>query len=64
MKNFTSEQIAQIKEMIAQAIAEVSHKCNITKDSDKEVTPRPLGVWCLTEKYRAIKPTKWEEQNN
>lgn len=50
--------------MIAQAIAEVSHKCNITKDSDKEVIPRPLGVWCLTENYRAIKPTKWKEQNN
>lgn len=64
MGKFTDEQLAQIKEMIAQAIAEVSHKCNITKDSDKEVTSRPLGVWCLTENYRAIKPTEWEKQNN
>lgn len=65
MGKFTDEQIAQIKEMIAQAIAEASHKCNTSEEcSDKAVAPRPLGVWCLTENYRAIKPTKWEEQNN
>ena len=68
MKKFNNEQIAQIKEIVAQAIAEVnSCKCNaITDDecSDKAVAPRPLGVWCLTENYRAIKPTEWEKQNN
>ena len=68
MEKFNNEQIAQIKEIVAQAIAEVnSCKHNpITTDecSDKEVAPRPLGVWCLTENYRAIKPTEWEKQNN
>lgn len=65
MGKFTDEQIAQIKEMIAQAMSEASHKCNTSEErSDKADTPRPLGVWCLTENYRAIKPTKWEEQNN
>ena len=67
-KKFSDEQIAQIKEIVAQAIAAAnSCKCNaITDDecSDKEVAPRPLGVWCLTENYRAIKPTDWEKQNN
>ena len=68
MAKFSNEQIAQIKEIVAQAIAAAnSCKCNaITDDecSDKEVTPRPLGVWCLTENYRAIKPTEWEKRNN
>lgn len=68
MGKFTDEQIAQIKEIVAQAIAEAnSCKCNpITNDecSDKAVASRPLGVWCLTENYRAIKPTEWEKQNN
>ena len=68
MAKFSNEQIAQIKEIVAQAIAAAnSCKCNaITDDecSDKEVAPRPLGVWCLTENYRAIKPTEWEKQNN
>lgn len=62
---FTDEQIAQIKEIVAQAMAEASHKCNTTEECfNQAVAPRPLGVWCLTENYRAIKPTKWEEQNN
>lgn len=68
MEKFTDEQIAQIQEIVAQAIASAnSCKCNaITDDecSDKKVAPRPLGVWCLTENYRAIKPTEWEKQNN
>lgn len=68
MAKFNNEQIAQIKEIVAQAIAAAnSCKCNaITDDecSDKEVASRPLGVWCLTENYRAIKPTEWEKQNN
>ena len=68
MTKFSDEQIAQIKEIVAQAIAEAnSCKCNpITTDecSDKAVAPRPLGVWCLTENYRAVKPTEWEKQNN
>lgn len=68
MTKFNNEQIAQIKEIVAQAIAAAnSCKCNAVTDdecSDKEVAPRPLGVWCLTENYRAIKPTEWEKQNN
>lgn len=68
MTKFNNEQIAQIKEIVAQAIAAAnSCKCKaITDDecSDKAVAPRPLGVWCLTENYRAIKPTEWEKQNN
>ena len=68
MTKFNNEQIAQIKEIVAQAIAAAnSCKCNAITDeecSDKEVAPRPLGVWCLTENYRAIKPTEWEKQNN
>ena len=68
MTKFNNEQIAQIQEIVAQAIAVAnSCKCNaITDDecSDKAVASRPLGVWCLTENYRAIKPTEWEKQNN
>lgn len=66
MRNFTDEQIAQIKEFVAQEIAKALHKCNTTEECfNQAVAPRPLGVWCLTENYhRAIKPTKWEEQNN
>ena len=68
MAKFSNEQIAQIKEIVARAIAEAfSCKCNAITDevcSDKAVAPRPLGVWCLTENYRAIKPTEWEKQAN
>lgn len=68
MTKFNNEQIAQIKEIVAQAIAAAnSCKCNAITDeecSDKAVAPRPLGVWCLTENYRAIKPMEWEKQNN
>ena len=68
MAKFSNEQIAQIKEIVVQAIAAAnSCKCNaITDDecSDKAIASRPLGVWCLTENYRAIKPTEWEKQNN
>ena len=68
MAKLSDEQIAQIKEIVAQAIAAAfSCKHNpITTDecSDKAVAPRPLGVWCLTENYRAIKPMEWEKQNN
>lgn len=68
MAKFSNEQIAQIKEIVAQAIAAAnSCKCNAITDeecSDKEVAPRPLGVWCLTENYRAIKPTEWGKQAN
>ena len=68
MTKFNNEQIAQIKEIVAQPIAEAfSCKCNpITTEecSNKAVAPRPLGVWCLTENYRAIKPMEWEKQNN
>lgn len=68
MTKFSDEQIAQIKEIVAQAIAAAnSCKCNAITDeecSDKAVAPRPLGVWCLTENYRAIKPMEWEKQNN
>ena len=68
MTKFSNEQIAQIKEIVAQAIAAAnSCKCNAVTDdecSDKEAAPRPLGVWCITENYRAIKPTEWEKQAN
>lgn len=68
MAKFSNEQVAQIKEIVAQAIAEAySCKCNPITDeecSDKVAAPRPLGVWCLTENYRAIRPTSWAEQNN
>lgn len=68
MTKFSDEQIAQIKEIVAQAIAAAnSCKCNAITDDEcsaKEVASRPLGVWCLTENYRAIKPTEWEMQNN
>lgn len=68
MTKFSNEQIAQIKEIVAQEIAAAnSCKCNAITDeecSDKAVAPRPLGVWCLTENYRAIKPMEWEKQNN
>lgn len=68
MAKFSNEQLAQIKEIVAQTMAAAnSCKCNaITDDecSDKAVAPRPLGVWCLTENYRAIKPMEWEKQNN
>ena len=68
MTKFNNEQLAQIKEIVAQAIAATnSYKCNAITDeecSDKEVAPRPLGVWCLTENYRAIKPMEWEKHNN
>lgn len=65
MRNFTDEQIAQIKEFVAQEIAKALHKCNTTEECfNQAVAPRPLGVWCLTENYRALQPTKWKEQNN
>ena len=60
MSKFTTEQIAQIKEIIAEVMAQNTCRC-----CDVETTaPRPLGVWCLTENYRAIKPTEWEGKNN
>lgn len=60
MAKFNSEQIAQIKEIIAEVMAENTCRC-----CDVETTaPRPLGVWCLTENYRAVKPTEWEDKNN
>lgn len=60
MGKFTTEQIAQIKEIIAEVMAQNTCRC-----CDVETTaPRPLGVWCLTENYRAIKPTEWEDKNN
>ena len=67
MTKFNNEQIAQIKEIVAQAIAEANSCKRVTISeewSDKAVAPRPLGVWCLTENYRAIKPMEWEKQNN
>ena len=60
MSKFTKEQIAQIKEIIAEVMAQNTCRC-----CDVETTaPRPLGVWCLTENYRAIKPEDWESMNN
>ncbi len=60
MGKFTTEQIAQIKEIIAEIMAQNPCRC-----CDVETTaPRPLGVWCLTENYRAIKPGDWEDKNN
>lgn len=60
MGKFTTEQIAQIKEIIAEVMAQNTCRC-----CDVETTaPRPLGVWCLTENYRAIKPAEWESMNN
>ena len=60
MSKFTEEQIAQIEEIIAEFMAKNTCRC-----CDVETTaPRPLGVWCLTENYRAIKPTEWEDKNN
>ena len=60
MSKFTTEQIAQIKEIIAEVMTQNTCRC-----CDVETTaPRPLGVWCLTENYRAIKTTEWESKNN
>lgn len=60
MEKFTTEQIAQIKEIIAEVMVENTCRC-----CDVETTaPRPLGVWCLTENYRAVKSTEWESMNN
>lgn len=60
MAKFTTEQVAQIEEIIAEFMAKNTCRC-----CDVETTaPRPLGVWCLTENYRAIKPTDWESMNN
>lgn len=60
MREFTTEQIAQIKEIIAEVMAKNACRC-----CDVETTaPRPVGVWCLTENYRAIKPAEWESKNN
>ena len=68
MTKFSNEHIAQIKEVVAQAIA-AANSCKynpITTEecTDKAAVPRPLGVWCLTENYRAIKPTEWKDKNN
>lgn len=60
-KKFTTEQIAQIKEIIAEVMGQNACRCC---DATGTTTPRPLGVWCLTENYRAIKPTEWESMNN
>lgn len=60
MSKFTTEQITQIKEIIAEVMTQNTCRC-----CDVETTaPRPIGVWCLTENYRAIKPAKWESMNN
>lgn len=60
MSKFTTEQIAQIKEIIAEVMTQNTCRC-----CDVETTaPRPIGVWCLTESYRAIKPADWESMNN
>lgn len=61
MSKFTTEQIDQIKEIIAEVMAENTCRCC---DATETTAPRPLGVWCLTENYRAIKPTEWEDKNN
>ena len=61
MAKFTTEQIAQIKEIIAEVMAQNTCRCCDVTDT---TAPRPLGVWCLTENYRAIKPTEWESKNN
>lgn len=61
MGKFTTEQIAQIKEIIAEVMAENTCRCC---DATETTAPRPLGVWCLTENYRAIKPEDWESMNN
>ena len=61
MSKFTKEQIAQIKEIIAEVMAENTCRCC---DATETTASRPLGVWCLTENYRAIKSTEWEDKNN
>ena len=61
MAKFTTEQIAQIKEIVAEVMAENTCRCC---DATDTTAPRPLGVWCLTENYRAIKPEDWESTNN
>ena len=61
MSKFTKEQIAQIKEIIAEVMAQNTCRCC---DATETTAPRPLGVWCLTENYRAVKPTEWEDKNN
>lgn len=61
MGKFTTEQIAQIKEIIAEVMAENTCRCCDVTDA---TAPRPLGVWCLTENYRAIKPADRESMNN
>lgn len=59
MSKFTTEQIAQIKEIIADVMAENTCRCC---DATETTAPRPLGVWCLTENYRAIQPEDWESR--
>ena len=61
MSKFTTEQIAQIKEIIAEVMAQNTCRCC---DATETTAPRPLGVWCLTENYRAIQPEDWESTNN
>ncbi|MBQ5844233.1 MAG: DUF1566 domain-containing protein [Alistipes sp.] len=61
MREFTTEQIAQIKEIVAEVMGQNACRCCNATDT---TTPRPLGVWCLTENYRAIKPAEWESKNN
>lgn len=61
MSKFTTEQIAQIKEIIAEVMVQNTCRCC---DATETTAPRPLGVWCLTENYRAVKPTEWEDKNN
>lgn len=61
MSKFSKEQIAQIKEIIAEVMKENTCRCCDATDAP---APRPLGVWCLTENYRAVKPEAWEQQNN
>lgn len=61
MSKFTTEQITQIKEIIAEVMAQNTCRCC---DATETTAPRPLGVWCLTENYRAVKPTEWEDKNN
>jgi hypothetical protein len=61
MSKFTTEQIAQIKEIIAEVMGQNACRCC---DATDTTAPRPLGVWCLTENYRAIKPEDWERMNN
>lgn len=64
MGKFTTEQITQIEEIIAEFMAKNHYRCCDGTETTDTPAPRPLGVWCLTENYRAIRPAEWESKSS